>query len=316
MIMLMEQNLNPELCANAKAKTKGRVRTGILLIDKVLGTNEKGVTDKYSWKFMRTTWLLTGLFFAVCLFIDSNETCQNLMNRIFGMHFDELSFLALPIWIIVSGMMFALWTEMEKIVGILYSSTAIWAYVKIVEANNRVMMFMNVHAGDAICGDGLSILGNNGFIIMMAAAHILFCAGVLIQSLLGKRLYSGKLLVTIIIILLSVIGLRIIDWVNEDLVLIATIFLLPVMFRCRFFYRITRPWPVKVLLIALTIISITIGNVRLENATAYSLIELLTIEVSISAIFKAIHCIPMAFRVGIRYIPKAFRVCVRWIKEF
>lgn len=308
----MEQNLNTEQSPKAKFKLK----TGILLIDKILGTNEKGVTDKYSWKFMRTTWLLTGLYFAVSLFIDSNETCQSLMNRIFGMHFDELSFLAIPIWIIVSGMMFALWTEMGKIVAICYSTTAIWAYVKIVEANNRVMMFMNAHAADAICGDGLSILGNNGFIIMMAAAHICFCAGVLIQSLSGNRLCSGKLLASIILILLSAIGLRIVNIVGENLVLIALIFLLPLMFRCRFFYRITRPWPVKVLLIALTIISIVIGIVRLENTDASCLIELLAIEVSIYAIFKAIHCIPMAFRVCIRFIPKAFRVCVRWIKEF
>lgn len=309
----MEQNLNTE--QSPKAKTKFSLKTGILLIDKVLGTNEKGVTDKYSWKFMRTTWLLTGLFLGVSLFIDNNETCQNILNQIFGMHTDDLHSITLPLWIIVSGMMFALWTEMGKIVAICYSSTAIWAYVKIVEANKRVMMFMNAHAADAICGDGLSILGNNWFIIMMAIAHILFCAGVLIQGLLGKRLYSRKLLVTIIIILLSVIGLRINGWVNENLVLIATIFLLPVMFRCRFFYRITRPLPVKVLLIVIPIVSLVFfKNQAIDIADLVHIIALEAALVLCVAIIRAIPAIIQAIPVVIRNIPKMIRFCVKGIK--
>ena len=313
MIMLMEQNLNTE--QSPKAKTKFSPKTGILLIDKVLGTNEKGVTDKYSWKFMRTIWLLTGLYFAVSLFIDSNETCQSLMNRIFGMHFDELSFLAIPIWIIVSGMMFALWTEMGKIVAICYSSTAIWAYLKIVEANKRVMMFMNAHAADAICGDGLSILGNNGLIIMMAAAHICFCAGVLIQSLSGNRLCSGKLLASIILILLSAIGLRIVNIVGQNLVLIALIFLLPLMFRCRFFYRITRPLSVKILLIVIPIVSLMFFK---NQATVIAdLVQIIALEAALVlcvAIIRAIPAIIRAIPVVIRNIPKMIRFCVKGIK--
>ena len=311
MIMLMEQNLNTE--QSPKAKTKFSLKTGILLIDKVLGTNEKGITDKYSWKFMRTTWLLTGLFLGVSLFIDNNETCQNILNQIFGMHTDKLHFFTLPLWIIVSGMMFALWTEMGKIVAICYSSTAIWAYLKIVEANKRVMMFMNAHAADAICGDGLSILGNNWFIIMMAIAHILFCAGVLIQGLLGEGLYSRKLLVTIIIILLSVIGLRINGWVNEDLMLIATIFLLPVMFRCRFFYRITRPLSVKMLLIVMPIVSL----VFFKNQDIADLVHIIALEAALVlcvAIIRAIPAIIRAIPVVIRNIPKMIRLCVKGIK--
>lgn len=313
MIMLMEQNLNTE--QSPKGKTKFSLKTGILLIDKVLGTNEKGITDKYSWKFMRTTWLPTGLFLGVSLFIDKNETCQNILNQIFGMHTDELHFFTLPLWIIVSGMMFALWTEMGKIVAICYSSTAIWAYVKIVEANKRVMMFMNAHAADAICGDGLSILGNNWFIIMMAIAHILFCAGVLIQGLLGKGLYSRKLLVTIIIILLSVIGLRITGWVNEDLVLIATVFLLPVMFRCRFFYRITRPLSVKVLLIVMPIVSLVFF--KNQDIDITDLVHIIALEAALVlcvAIIRAIPAIIRAIPVVIRNIPKMIRFCVKGIK--